>query len=127
MILKIKNFIESKKGREITLGLLLITSMIVSFILGRMSKEQKNAIILEGEKIKDFSINPEEYNIKNVSEKASELSKKGNIVASKIGSKYYFIWCSGAKNLSEKNKIYFQSEESAQKAGYSLATNCKNK
>lgn len=50
---------------------------------------------------------------------------KGEIVASKNGKKYYFVWCSGAGNIKESNKRYFNTEELAQKAGFTLANNCK--
>jgi len=39
--------------------------------------------------------------------------------------KYHFLWCPGAKQMNEANKIYFASEQEAQTAGYSLAGNCR--
>lgn len=47
------------------------------------------------------------------------------IVASKNGTKYHYPWCSGAKQISDKNKITFNSIEEARKAGYTPASNCK--
>lgn len=47
------------------------------------------------------------------------------IVASKNGTKYHYPWCSGAKQISDKNKITFKSIEEARKAGYTPASNCK--
>lgn len=49
----------------------------------------------------------------------------GQIIASKTGTKYHFPWCSGAKAISEKNRIIFASKEEAEKAGYAPAGNCK--
>ncbi len=49
----------------------------------------------------------------------------GPIVASKNGTKYYFVACSGAKRISEENKIYFATSSEAQKAGLSPAASCK--
>ncbi|OHA19452.1 MAG: hypothetical protein A3C08_01200 [Candidatus Taylorbacteria bacterium RIFCSPHIGHO2_02_FULL_47_18] len=49
----------------------------------------------------------------------------GQIVASKTGAKYHFPWCAGASQIAEKNKIWFDSVEEAQKAGYAPASNCK--
>ncbi|HCH49597.1 MAG TPA: endonuclease I [Proteus sp.] len=46
---------------------------------------------------------------------------KGNI-NSKI---YHFSHCSGYKNMSDKNAVYFATESEATKAGYRLANNCK--
>lgn len=56
---------------------------------------------------------------------ASE-SAKGLLVASKTGKKYHFPWCAGAAQISDKNKIWFNSYEEAQKAGYTPASNCPN-
>ncbi|OHA88394.1 MAG: hypothetical protein A2653_02395 [Candidatus Zambryskibacteria bacterium RIFCSPHIGHO2_01_FULL_43_25] len=49
----------------------------------------------------------------------------GAVVASKNSDKYHYPWCSGAKNISEANKITFSSIEEAKKAGYKPASNCK--
>lgn len=54
-------------------------------------------------------------------------AQKGDIVASSRGSKYYYVYCSGAKSLSEANKIYFSSEEEAEANGYSLSASCSKK
>jgi len=124
MITKIKDFFGTKKGIDLASGILLILAMIVSFLLGRLSKDAKNAIIIEPSIQKSSQISPDSYTIDNATEKAKEMGI-GSIVASKRGSKYYFVWCSGAKTLSETNKIYFDSESSAQSAGYSIASNCK--
>lgn len=51
--------------------------------------------------------------------------EKGQIFASKKGKKYYFIHCAGVRKISDKNIIYFTDENSAIKAGYELAKNCK--
>lgn len=124
MLVKIKDFLNTKRGADLAIGVLLILAMIVSFLLGRLSKDAKNAIIIEPSGEKTNQIEPVAYTIDNVKEQTKELGIE-SIVASKRGSKYYFIWCSGAKTLSEANKIYFSSEALAQNAGYSLATNCK--
>jgi hypothetical protein len=62
-----------------------------------------------------------------VSAKAMVASEKalGLLVASKTGKKYHFPWCSGATQIADKNKIWFDSYAEAQKAGYTKATNCK--
>ncbi len=37
---------------------------------------------------------------------------------------YHFTWCSGAKSIKEENKLWFDTAEAAQIAGYTLAGNC---
>lgn len=49
----------------------------------------------------------------------------GEYVGSRNGTKYHLPWCSGAKRISEKNKIRFASKEEAENAGYTPAANCK--
>ena len=49
------------------------------------------------------------------------------VVVSKASTtkKYHFLWCAGANQISETNKIYFASDKEAIAAGYTLAGNCK--
>jgi hypothetical protein len=51
-------------------------------------------------------------------------NSKGLLVASKTGKKYHFPWCAGASQITDKNKIWFNSYEEAQKSGYTAASNC---
>ncbi len=46
-------------------------------------------------------------------------------VASKSGTKYHFPWCPGAQSIKEENKVWFNTKEEAEKAGYQPASNCK--
>jgi len=124
MLIKIKEYFDTKRGADLALGTLLILAMTVSFMLGRLSKEAKNAIIVEGVNAQEAEINPTEYTIDNAQNIANSEGD-GSIVASSRGSKYYYVWCSGAKSLSATNKIYFKSESEAEKAGYSLSTTCE--
>ena len=50
------------------------------------------------------------------------LAQVGSLVASKNGETYYLTTCKN--NIKEENKIYFQSEEDAKKAGFRPAKNC---
>lgn len=49
----------------------------------------------------------------------------GVYVASKNGTKYYLPTCSGAKRISDKNKVWFDTAAAATAAGYGPAANCK--
>ncbi|HXK35286.1 MAG TPA: hypothetical protein VJ103_02180 [Candidatus Paceibacterota bacterium] len=50
---------------------------------------------------------------------------KGSFVASKNGMKYYLTSCAGANRINEENKIYFDTKESAEAAGYAPSSTCK--
>ena len=49
---------------------------------------------------------------------------QSGVVASKNGTKYHYAHCGGAKQIKEENKIVFQTPETAEAAGYTLAANC---
>ncbi|TSA43874.1 hypothetical protein D4R49_01685 [bacterium] len=49
----------------------------------------------------------------------------GQFVASKSGTKYYSLGCSGADRISSANKVFFPSASAAVAAGYAPAANCK--
>lgn len=51
--------------------------------------------------------------------------EKGQVVASKSGTKYYFPSCSGADRISEGNKVWFASVAAAEEAGYTRSANCE--
>jgi hypothetical protein len=47
------------------------------------------------------------------------------IVASRNGTRYYFPNCSGARAIKPENRVFFESIEEAERAGLTLAKNCK--
>lgn len=50
---------------------------------------------------------------------------QGAYVAAKTGTKYYLPWCGSVKRIKEENKVWFQTKEEAEKAGYAPASTCK--
>ncbi len=53
------------------------------------------------------------------------INRDGSVIASKNGTKYHYPWCAGAKQISPKNLITFNSIEEARAKGYTPAANCK--
>lgn len=57
----------------------------------------------------------------------SDLENKNQakhfIYASSRGTKYYYFNCKST--IKEANKIYFETEQSAERAGYTLSKTCK--
>ncbi len=110
---------------------LIVLMLLVSFFsfqLGRISSPPgsgpikiQNAAIRE---ILTETQNPN-YKIQSLDSENRGVEKIDfHVVVSKNGSKYHFLWCSGAKQIKEENKVYFNSEEEAVAAGYTLAANC---
>lgn len=99
---------------------LIVLVLLVSFFsfqLGRLSNDSSGAPI----KIQNTAIQ-EIFNDHNANMRIDAIDFR--VVVSKNGSKWHYLWCPGAKQIKEENKIYFDSEAEAVSAGYTLAANC---
>ncbi|MFQ5661709.1 MAG: hypothetical protein ACE5F2_00445 [Candidatus Paceibacteria bacterium] len=118
-----------EKIDDLTRGDLYIVAIIIlvgfaGFGLGRLSliEDSRDPVRIEFPKSLSASV----LNSSKTPEGTAVPSgDNGLLVASKNGSKYHYPWCSGGKRISEKNKIWFDSVDSARKAGYTPAKNCK--
>ena len=132
---KIKQFVDSERGRDILTVIIVILVGLGSFGLGRLSKENTTS----GIKIEypDQAIN-QEANVISSEESSSLLqntktsqtiqnsnSVGKNFFASNRGSKYYSLGCSGGKTIKQENRVYFTTREEAEKAGYELSSSCR--
>jgi hypothetical protein len=116
-----KNKVLSRKDTFLNLGLILL-AVLVAYGLGRLHYYEETASV----PVKIIQPVPQGAGtIPEVKGVSIDAGSQGVVVASKSGTKYHYPWCSGAKQISAKNKIVFASPEEAQKAGYSPATNCK--
>jgi len=123
MISMIKSNLDIKEDIFIVISIILIG--LAGFGLGKLSALEKSRGAVE---IKPVSVAvPTETIVQNQSAAVMVATEgaKGLLVASKSGAKYHFPWCAGASQIAEKNKIWFDSYEAAQKAGYTAASNCK--
>jgi hypothetical protein len=134
---KLSSFLNSKYF----IPIIIILTAAIAFSLGRISGLQEKRppvrIIsnsgparldgVSGGEVKGASVNNSPPNPSlNLREGSPALSESGGqVVASKNGTKYHYPWCAGAKQISAKNLITFNSIEEAKKAGYSPASNCK--
>ncbi len=101
-------------------GICLILVVILTFFLGRLTKFMESTPA--------FAFESKEEEMGNYEAEKNRLFGKvstSTIVASSGGKKYYFVWCKAAGNISESKRRYFDTEELAQRAGYTLAANCK--
>jgi len=126
-----------KYNDAFTAAIIILVSL-VSFGLGRLSKikENKTSITINNTEnanlgasvgLLNYQIAPKNGEKGTTVNNAinNQQSPQGAVVGSKNGSKYHFPWCSGAQRISEANKVWFESIESAKKAGYTPAGNCK--
>ena len=56
-----------------------------------------------------------------------ELIPTGKYVAARGGKNYYDPWCPQVKRISDKNKLWFPSQEIAEMAGFKAVPGCKVK
>ena len=129
---KIKQFIESEKGKDIMTVLIVILVGIVSFELGRLSKETNFPGIKILQTQEEYSNQIENDNDTvpiTTNAKTSQIIQEYNFpgktfFASNKGSKYYSLGCSAGKTIKRENRIYFATGEEAQMAGYTLSSSC---
>lgn len=143
-MLSLKDFFVKHENRIVLfIGVILLS--FISYGIGRLSVPQPqepiiiqasskdilkdNSIVKEEIKPKEKNLTAQTQNDSIKSEKTKEENKIikniGLYVASKNGTKYHLPTCSGAKRIKEENKIWFDSKQEAEKAGYSPAKNCK--
>jgi hypothetical protein len=110
---------------------LILLVAVVSFGLGRMSivAESLNS---DGQTAKvrlTTALTPNQQTTPSSpsapAEESVDVSANGNYVASKNGARYHLPWCPGAQQMNEENKIWFDTKEEAEIAGYTPAANCK--
>ena len=109
--------------REFVITLLILLVGLGSFGLGRLSKIEEVREPVRIDYGTQNQMGAEESVAAAVSLSVPETQKL--FVASKNGNKYHHPWCSGAQRISEANKIWFDSKEEAENAGFTPAANCK--
>ena len=102
-----------------------------SFFLGRLSVFEERAVPVT---IENISANSPvvlgeftESSVVNEAPVSVKVTKPsaGTYVGSKNGTKFHLPYCPGASQISETNKVWFQTKEEAIAKGYSPASNCK--
>ncbi|MEK7203608.1 MAG: hypothetical protein AAB627_00835 [Patescibacteria group bacterium] len=124
MIAEVLNII----NKNLFLIFLIILISLLSFQLGRISKTASQPIKIEKASIQEI-FNDQNTNIRVDTNEASrgegkDLKVDFRVVVSKNGTKYHFAWCPSAKRIKPENQIWFNSEQEAISAGYTLASNC---
>lgn len=126
----ITNWLESEKGKDILIVMIVILVGLGSFELGRLSKTGSNAgIKIEYPNEDTFQeanvISSVGYSSLLQNTKTEKNSTGKTFFASNRGSKYYSIGCSAGKTIKQENRIYFATKEEAERAGYELSSSCR--
>lgn len=140
-MLSLKDFFVKHENRIVLfIGVILLS--FISYGIGRLSVPQpqepitiqassqdilkNNSVVKEEIKQEEKNLTAQtQENIKAVKNTGLIASSAIKYVASKNGAKYHLPTCPGAKRIKEENKIWFDSKQEAEKAGYSPAKNCK--
>ena len=112
-------------NQDLFIVLLIVLIALIFFGIGRLSAPQGEPVLIKGlEKasIEDIKFPPDEQG--GTEGDQEETDYKGKVVGSVNSDKYHLTDCPGAKQISEKNEIWFDSIEAAKKAGYKPAANC---
>lgn len=129
---KIKGFpvLKASKLPQINddLFLAFVISLVAfgSFGLGRLSVIDGVKTPIQIENLKGGVATPKNTEKGTETEKNSTFSQSSSeLVGSKNGTKYYYPWCSGVKNISPANLIHFASKTDAEARGYTPSATCK--
>ena len=140
MLLKSKHFWRKWLTTDLYIALIILLVGVASFGLGRLSARpgKEPVRILQSEAsaaavskaIPKQSAQSGQSMQKVVNSIVAENSgtapsAEEKYVASKNGTAYYLPTCSGVSRIKEENKIWFDSTDAAEEAGYHKAANCK--
>lgn len=117
MLSQFKNL---SKNQDLFIIITIILVALISFGIGRLTAPKTEPIQiknLEKASVEDLIVPVQE-------QRSSEINYQGKVVGSKNSDKYHLSDCPGAKQISEQNKVWFDSIEAAEKAGYKPAGNC---
>ena len=112
--------IQIKKDVFIITTIVLVA--LIAFGIGRLTSPKSEPVQimnLEKASVEDIKAPEEE-----IEETTYQGNYKGRVLGSVNSDKYHLPDCPGAKQISEKNIIWFDLIEEAEKAGYKPAGNC---
>jgi Metal binding domain of Ada len=115
---------------DMVLVLIIVVTAGASFMLGRLSEGESTQVpsVQRTQSAQTITSTKEESNSEPKMSPPTTVptpQTEGKYVASKSGTKYHLPWCGSAKSIKEENKVWFETKEEAEKAGYAPASNCK--
>ncbi len=126
MIEKVFNLIKSIQYQIFLVSCILLIS-IISFNLGKINALHKTPLTITEGQNQNQKADIYSASVKtNTTPKQNTAPVDNRVVVSKASSskKYHHVWCASVSKIKEENKLWFNSSEEAEKAGYTLAGNC---
>lgn len=130
----ISKFLHLIKSHQQTLFLLVCIGLVsvISYNIGRINALEKTPLKITKEGVLQADIYKGTSPKTVINEKGevptqAPVPRDLRVIASKKSTtkKFHYLWCSGAKQIKEENKLWFDSASAAQAAGYTLAANCE--
>ena len=124
---RISNGVKSSQY-HIFLALCIGLIAFISYNLGRIDALEKFPLKLSEKGVPpagEGSLGASIYNASEAKSDTPQTKLDTRVVASKNSDKYHYVWCSGAKRISEANKLWFASAQEAENKCYILAGNCE--
>jgi len=113
--MRLPYFLKESKGITGVIGLLLLINLFIYGYLSGVSKNTPKAVFFRPKLVSKIS----------ESESLESVPKSDkNLVASKSGTKVYYVWCSGVSRIKPENKVFFDTLDEALNKGYTKASNC---
>lgn len=116
--LKIKDIEGLADRRGLYASFLLAFSCLLAFSLGVFAERATARVPVSVE------MRPIVYEALKQPVPAAQTAPQGKYAASKSGTRYHLATCPGAKSISAANKVWFDTKEAAEAAGYAPASNC---
>ncbi len=119
--------LENATTRDVFVVLVLIGTALFSFGLGRVSVlAPRPPVVITMATSSDVYLSPaaDISGEGSVNQTASAAGAGAAITGTRTTRSYYFSWCSGVNRIKEKNRVYFNSKEEAENAGYHPASSC---
>ncbi|OHA09283.1 MAG: hypothetical protein A3B37_03905 [Candidatus Sungbacteria bacterium RIFCSPLOWO2_01_FULL_59_16] len=115
--------------KDLGIAVLVFLVGMVSFGLGRLSRSWPRSYPLVLENASDGSASADTEGTAAIGQALRGTpppadAPSGTYVASRNGSAFHLPSCSGAKQIKDENKVWFQTKEDAVRAGYRPAANC---
>lgn len=117
---KINQFLDSETGKDVLVIIIVILVGLGSFGLGRLSKKAQN----EGLWVEYADEGANVINSINNTQDGENKTSSAFFASSK-GTKYYSVSCSAGKTIKQENRVYFNTREEAEGAGYELSSACR--
>lgn len=111
------------------MGICILLVSVISYNVGKINALQKTPIKITSEEVDQANVfkatAKESKVIKTTITKAPPTDLRVVVSKKSTTKKYHYTWCSGSQRIKEENKLWFNSAQEAEAAGYTLAGNCQ--